>query len=93
MLKSVRSLEIGVNHLWMAKFEGVSDEDLMSYISEFRDDTIYAVAELLRRGKSVDELHKVTLITAYFLESIKKICDFENIITPKIKLIIGLFSK
>ena len=80
MLKSVRSLEIGVNHLWMAKFEGVSDEDLMSYISEFRDDTIYAVAELLRRGKSVDELHKVTLITAYFLESIKKICDFENII-------------
>ncbi len=80
MLKSVRSLEIGVNHLWMAKFESMSDEDLMQYITEFRDDTIYAVAQLLRRGKSVDELHEITKITAYFLECIKKICDFENVI-------------
>ncbi len=80
MLKSVRSLEIGVNHLWMAKFESMSDEDLMEYITEFRDDTIYAVAQLLRRGKSVDELHEVTKITAYFLETIKKICDFEQVI-------------
>ncbi len=80
MLKSVRSLEIGVTHLWMAKFEAMSDEDLMQYITEFRDDTIYAVAQLLRRGKSVEELHKVTKITAYFLETIKKICDFEPVI-------------
>ncbi len=80
MLKSVRSLEIGVNHLWMAKFEAMSDEDLMQYITEFRDDTIYAVAQLLRRGKSVEELHEVTKITAYFLETIKKICDFETVI-------------
>ncbi len=80
LLKSARSLEIGVNHLWMAKFENMSDEDLMQYITEFRDDTIYAVAQLLRRGKSVDELHEITKITVYFLESIKKICDFEQVI-------------
>ncbi len=81
MLKSVRSLEIGVNHLWMAKFEGMSDAELLDYITEFRDDTIYAVAQLLRRGKSVDELHEITKITSYFLESIKKICDFESVIS------------
>ncbi len=80
LLKSARSLEIGVNHLWMAKFESMTDEELTNYIAEFRDDTIYAVAQLLRRGKSVDELHEITKITSYFLESIKKICDFENVI-------------
>ena len=80
MLKSVRSLEIGVNHLWMAKFENMSDDELLEYIKEFRDDTIYAVAQLLRCGKSVDELHDITKITAYFLETIKKITDFENVI-------------
>ncbi len=80
MLKSVRSLEIGVNHLWMAKFENMSDEDMLEYIKEFRDDTIYAVAQLLRRGMSVEELHNITMITPYFLESIKKITDFEEII-------------
>ncbi|MBR5155308.1 MAG: carbamoyl-phosphate synthase large subunit [Clostridia bacterium] len=80
LLKSVRSLEIGVNHLWMAKFENMSDEELLNYITEFRDDTIYAVAQLLRRGKSVDEIHEITKITAYFLETIKKICDFEEVI-------------
>ncbi len=80
MLKSVRSLEIGVNHLWMAKFDNMSEEELVEYIKEFRDDTIYAIAQLIRLGKSIDELHKITMITPYFLETIKKICDFENVI-------------
>ena len=80
MLKSVRSLEIGVNHFWMAKFESMSDSDLLEYIKEFRDDTIYAVAQLLRRGKTVKELHEITMITSYFLEAIKRITDFEEVI-------------
>ncbi len=80
MLKSVRSLEIGVNHFWMAKFENMSDSDLLEYIKEFRDDTIYAVAQLLRRGKTVEELHEITMITSYFLEAIKRITDFEKVI-------------
>ncbi|MBQ9758069.1 MAG: carbamoyl-phosphate synthase large subunit [Clostridia bacterium] len=80
MLKSVRSLEIGVNHFWMAKFENMSDSDLLEYIKEFRDDTIYAVAQLLRRGKTVEELHEITMITSYFLEAIKRITDFEEVV-------------
>ncbi|MBQ9737309.1 MAG: carbamoyl-phosphate synthase large subunit [Clostridia bacterium] len=80
MLKSVRSLEIGVNHLWMSKFETMTDEQLFDYIKEFRDDTIFAVSQLLRRGESVDKLHEITKITPYFLETIKKIVDFENVI-------------
>ena len=78
LLKSVRSLEIGVCHLHMPKFDRKKTETILEYIKEFHDDTIFAVTELLRRGISVEELHNVTKITSYFLESIKKITDMEE---------------
>ncbi len=78
MLKSVRSLEIGVCHLRMVKFDKKSTEELLSYIADFRDDNIYAIAELMRRGVSVQELHKITMITELFLDTIKEIVDMEK---------------
>ena len=81
ILKSVRSLEIGVCHLHMAKFDRMSDEEILEYIREFRDDNAFAICELLRRGHSVDEIHNITKITAYFIESFKKITDMEKTIS------------
>ncbi|MBE6746508.1 MAG: carbamoyl-phosphate synthase large subunit [Ruminococcaceae bacterium] len=78
MLKSVRSLEIGVTHLWMNKFTSMSEDEMLDYLTQFRDDNIYAVAELLRRGVSVEKLHEVTQITAFFLEAMKNITDMEK---------------
>ena len=77
LLKSVRSLETGAYHFHLPKFDGLSNEELENYIKEFKDDNIFAVSELLRRGISVDELFKITQITPYFLESIKKIVEME----------------
>ena len=77
-LKSVRSLETGVCHFYLAKFDSFTDDELFSYISEFKDDNVYAVFELLRRGASIEKLHEVTMITELFLESFKKIVDMEN---------------
>lgn len=77
-LKSVRSLETGVCHLHLAKFDSMSDDEILSYIAEFRDDNIYAVTELIRRGVSIGKLHEVTMITELFLECIKSIVDMEN---------------
>ncbi len=78
MLKSVRSLETGVCHLHLAKFDDMSREDLLDYVAEFRADTLYAVTELLRRGEEIAVLHEKTLITELFLESLKKITDMEK---------------
>ena len=78
ILKSVRSLEIGVCHLHMNKFDAKTDKEILEYIGEFHDDNAFAIAELLRRGHSVKELHEVTAITEYFLESFKKITDMES---------------
>ena len=77
LLKSVRSLEIGVCHLHMAKFDDKSDAELLEYIEEFHDDNAFAITELFRRGCDLDKIQKITKITAYFLESFKKIADME----------------
>ncbi len=78
LLKGIRSLEIGVNHVYLAKFDNMSDQEIMDYISQFRDDNIYAIAELLARGVSVEKVHELTQITSYFLEAIKRIVDMEE---------------
>lgn len=78
LLKSVRSLETGVCHFHIAKFDDMSDNEIFDYLKEFKDDNIYAVFELLRRGVSIERLHEATKITELFLESFKKIVDMEN---------------
>ena len=78
MLKSVRSLEIGVCHFHMAKFDSYSTEELLDYIKDFRADEIFAVTEALRRGVSVDEIYKITMITPLFLEAIVNIIRMEE---------------
>ena len=78
LLKGTRSLEIGVNHLYHNKFDNMSDDDLKEYIGEFRDDNLFAIAELLYRGATVEEIHNITKITAFFLEAIKRIIDMER---------------
>ena len=83
-LKSVRSLEIGVCHFRLGKFDAYSNEELLSYLSEFHDDNIYAIAELLRRGESIEKLHEVTMITELFLESLKKIVDEEKALSENV---------
>ncbi len=78
LLKSVRSLEIGACHFHLPKFDGMSEAELMDYLTEFKDDTIFAVTELLRRGVSVEKLHDVTKITSYFIEALLNIVNMEN---------------
>ncbi len=77
-LKSVRSLETGVDHFYHAKFDGKTREELLAYIAESKDDNIYAITQLVRLGMTTEELHKATMITPLFLESIKRIVDMEN---------------
>ncbi len=78
VLKSVRSLEIGAYHLHLPKFDGWSEEALLDYISDARDDNVFAVTQLLRMGVSVEKLHEVTQITELFLESFRKIVEMER---------------
>ncbi len=82
-LKSIRSLETGVCHVHLAKFDSMSEAELLDYIKEFRADNIYAIAQLIRLGTSIEKLHEVTMITELFLECIKRIVDKENELKSK----------
>ena len=78
LLKGMRSLEVGVNHIYHHKFDNMSTEDILDYIKEFRDDNIFAIAELVYRGVTIEKLYEITMITPYFLEAIKRIVDMEE---------------
>ena len=77
-LKAVRSLEIGVNHLYHSKFDNMSKEEMLEYVREFHSDNIFAIAELIYHGATVAEIHEITQITELFLETIKNIIDMEE---------------
>ena len=78
LLKAVRSLEIGVYHIHTDKFLDTSKEDLIEYIKEGRDDRFYAIAELLYRGVSIEEIIENNRIDKFFVEKIKNIVDEEK---------------
>ena len=80
LLKGIRSLETGVYHLYHHKFDTMTDGEIKEYLTQFRDDNIFAIAELFRRGVGVEELHEITKITSFFLEKIKNIIDYEEIL-------------
>ena len=84
LLKSVRSLETGVCHFHIAKFDNMSDEEIFEYLTAFQDDNIYAVFELIRRGITLQKLHEVTKITPLFLESFKRIVDMEVLVKKNV---------
>ena len=89
-LKSVRSLETGVTHLYMKKFADMPTHTLYEYITEFKDDTIFAVTELIRRKESIAEIHTATMITELFLEAIARICKMEELLKANPQDIVAL---
>ena len=85
LLKGIRSLEIGANHIYHPKFDNMSVEELLDYIKEFRSDNIFAIAELIYHGVSIEKLHEITQITPYFLEAIKHIVDMEETLKKNVR--------
>ena len=80
LLKGIRSLETGLTHLYSAKFDSYATEALLDYIAEGTDDRVYAMAELLRRGTSNEELAYRTGMDMLFINV------FDNIVKMESKL-------
>ena len=78
LLKAVRSLEVGVFHIYKAGFDSMSPEELLDYIKIGTDDRIYAIAELLRKDCPPDKISFETKIDRFFVDKLKKIVDEEN---------------
>ncbi|MDD6565005.1 MAG: carbamoyl-phosphate synthase large subunit [Clostridiales bacterium] len=83
LLKAIRSLEIGVWHLYNRKFDNISNNELLDYIQIGTDDRIYAIAELLRNGIDIDTISEATAIDNFFVRKLKNITDEEKCLRDK----------
>ncbi len=80
LLKGVRSLEIGADHLYLPKFDGMTAPELLKYVSVGTDDRIFALAQLFRTGIGVAEIAAVTQIDPFFLRKIRNIVREESVL-------------
>ena len=80
LLKAIRSLEDGKNHIHLEKFdsENMTVEELLDYIKEGTDDRLYAIAQLMWTGVDPSVINQRTMIDMFFLDKIKNIVMFEK---------------
>ncbi|MGK2308709.1 carbamoyl-phosphate synthase large subunit [Cutibacterium sp. V970] len=78
LLKAVRSLEIGVDHIALRDVADLPDDVLEERLLHARDDRLFCLAEAIRRGRTVHELHQQTKIDVFFLDKIAHILEIEE---------------
>ena len=78
LMKSVRSAEIGCDHLWQKELEALDKDALFEVLAACDDRRIFAVAALLRRGVTVDTLFSLTKIDRFFLRKLKGLVELEE---------------
>ena len=78
LLKAVRSLEIGVCHLYNKKFDAFTEKELLRYVSSGTDDRIFAIAQLIRLHTDLNLIYNATRIDMLFLEKFRNIVEFEK---------------
>ena len=85
LLKAVRSLEIGCIHVEVPELSQVDDALLMNRIVKAQDDRLFYLAEALRRGFSIEELHQMTKIDLFFLDKLLHIIEIEQQLKKTVK--------
>jgi carbamoyl-phosphate synthase large subunit len=77
--KSIRSLEIGRHGLGFAKnFNTLPLDELRRLLAEPSSERQFIMYEALRKGLSVDELHKITYIKRWFIQQMKELVELEE---------------
>lgn len=78
LLKAIRSLEIGLDHIELKKIAHETPEQLIERLRLVDDERIYVVAQALRAGISVEKIHFITKIDMFFINKIKNIVILEK---------------
>ena len=80
LLKAVRSLETGLDHLEIKALKELSTHDLIELIIKNTDERAFAIAEAIRRDVKIDYLYDLTQIDRFFLEKMQNITNMEKVI-------------
>lgn len=78
LLKAIRSLEIGLNHLELPALAELSKQEIIKQLHSADDERIFVVAQALRQGVLSDEIREITGIDRFFIEKINRIVTLEQ---------------
>lgn len=78
LMKALRSLEQHVNCLIYENLSELPLEEIHEELHRIDDRRIFVVAEALRRGISLKEIHKITKIDIWFIDKIHNIVKMED---------------
>lgn len=84
LLKAVRSLETGVYHLELKDAENITNEVIEKRIRKAGDERLFYIAEALRRGFTVEQIHEWSQIDRFFLTKMENIVRYETVIRDHI---------
>ena len=77
--KAIRSLEIGRYGLGSAKdFNNRTLPELLEMLSVATSERQFMMYEALRKGSTVEELHRITYIKEWFIQQMKELVDLEE---------------
>ncbi len=78
LMKAVRGAEISLDSLDLDVFHSKSDEYLWKVLKDATDQRLFAIAELMRRGVTIEAIHDFTMIDIWFLSKIDNILNYEK---------------
>ena len=78
LLKAIRSLEIGLDHIELKKIVHETPEQLIERLQLVDDERLYVIAQALRVGISVEKICYITKINSFFINKIKNIVMVEK---------------
>jgi len=77
--KAIRSLETGRHGLGFAKdFNSKTKEELLRLLITPSSERHFIMYEALRKGATVEEIHNITKVKAYFIEQMKELVEEEE---------------
>ena len=81
--KAIRSLETGIQHIGLKKkqAEELTAEDIERRIRICDDERLFIIGEALRRGYDWEQIVEWSKIDKFFIWKIKKLIDFEQILS------------
>ena len=78
LMKAVRSLEVGLDTLRLDELKESAEEELLERMVKADDERLFVLAEVIRRGRTIEEIHDLTKVDLFFLTKIKNIVDVEK---------------
>ncbi|WP_324715687.1 carbamoyl-phosphate synthase large subunit [Carboxydochorda subterranea] len=87
--KAVRSLEAGYDGLYHPEIARMTDGDLRRLVQAADDRRLWALAEGLRRGFGIEEMHQLSGVAPYFLAVLHELVQAEHALEEEPGLLPG----